>query len=223
MPLSETCLEKPRKPSGLRQFCDDQRKDAAFNDVERKLSHLRKGVGRSYQVYFTEIVPLALFSSKYYDDTVNIQPVLGSQTYDARVKKWGVTLEKIEITKPHDGKALSEELNLLATRGYGELGLGTPLQLLQRLEPIIKTTAENKASKNYSGAVLVFALTYDPPFPCQEKAIFELLMKYLELLKSYKFKARRVVMFDMISGEVYEVQRGNFIHSLLRVLIGKSQ
>jgi len=221
--ISEKEIQKARTPSDLRQYCDDLRANAENDQSERHKSHRRKGDGKLYQPYFTEIVPLALFSSVYYRDVVNIQPVLGNQQYDAEVQKWDVTFEKIEITKPHDGKELSDDLNLMADRGYGKSGLDTPLQSLQKLRPFIMKTAEKKAANDYASAVLVFVLTYDPPYPPlkEEESIEKLLKEYKQILQSYKYKARKVLMFDVISNNFYTVQRGSIIHEILRLFIGK--
>lgn len=223
MSISESDLQQARTPSELRQHCDYLRASAENDPVEREKSHRRKGDGKLYQPYFTEIVPLALFTSVYYRDVVRIQPVFGNQQYDAKVLKWGITLEKIEITKPHDGKELSDDLSLVANRGYGEVGLGTPLQSLKKLKPFITKTAEKKAKNNYSSSVLVFAITYDPPYPPlkEEEAINKQLEEYQMLLKSHKYKARKVVMFDVITGTIYPIQKGKLINVILKLLIGK--
>ena len=221
MAVTKQDIEKPRSPSALRKYCDEQRSLASSDDDERKKSHRRRGSGAIYQLYFTEIEPLSRFCKEFYKDCVLIKPVLGNQQYDAEVTKWGKVLEKIEITKPHDGKALSDDLNLVADRGFGEVSGKTPLGTLKDIEPLLEKTAKKKSEKNYKGAVLVFAINYDPPYPPlnEESEIQIVLMKYIDILSRFKYKARKVVMFDITSNRIYSVQRGTLLYWLLGLLI----
>ena len=216
-------LETPRAPAGLSKYCNEKRKKAESDTNERNKSHRRRGDGSIYQVYFTEIVPLALFSEVFYKNNVLIKPVLGNQQYDAEVIKWGRVIEKIEITKPHDGKELSDDLNLMADRGYGAAGSQTPLGTLKKLKSILEKTSRSKSKKNYSGAVLVFAISYDPPFPQlnEDSDIQKVMTEYVQVLKRYKYNARKVIMFDMNSKQTYSIQRGSAIHWLIGLFICK--
>lgn len=223
MAVSKEDIEIPRSPIDLRRYCAEQRKLAENDDVERKKSHLRRGDGAIYQPYFTEIEPLSRFTPEFYKDHVLIKPVLGNQQYDAEVIKWGWVVEKLEITKPHDGKALTDDLNLVAERGHGNGNSKTPLETLKELEPLLKINAKKKSSKDYRGAVLVFVITYDPPFsPLNEESEIEIVLdKYLNLLRGYKYRARKVVMFDIHSKRSYSVKRGNLLSLLVGLVIRK--
>jgi len=223
MAVSKEDIEVSRSPSELREYCADQRLLSENDDEERKKSHRRRGDGAIYQPYFTEIEPLSHFAPEFYKEHVVIKPVLGNQQYDAEVVKWGYVAERIEITKPHDGKELTDDLNLVADRGHGELSSKSPLETLKELEPILENTARKKSQKDYSTSVLVFVITYDPPYPPlnEEAEIESVLGKYVKILKKYKYRARKVVMFDINSKRIYSVKRGNLLSFLVGLVIRK--
>ena len=59
MAVTERDIELPRKPSELKQYCEDRRSHAKIDEIERHKSHRRKGDGAIYRPYFTEIVTLS--------------------------------------------------------------------------------------------------------------------------------------------------------------------
>ena len=100
-----------------------------------------------------------------YPESYEVQLVLGNQRYDAKVfNETDQVVDRVEITTPQDGKAKAQDRELVVTRGYGKVHVGTPGDDFDALLPLVLSTCRKKAQKDYSDCTLVVAITPLPPF-----------------------------------------------------------
>ncbi|QTR45800.1 hypothetical protein J9253_17685 [Thiothrix litoralis] len=83
--LTKEKIEKPRTPKELREFVNSHIQSAKSNKSERHKAFLKKGI---YKEFIDELIPFSIFCNLYYPlNDVEISLIIGSQSYDATVKK----------------------------------------------------------------------------------------------------------------------------------------
>ena len=159
--LTETDIERPRTPRGLRLFVRSRIRQAECNKTEFKRAVLNTGL---YKYFNNEIIPLSVFCLLHFKSKVLIKPVLGNQGFDAEILNiQHETIGRLEITRPHDGARAHRDGKLLAERGFSEADVFSPGGNLARMFSYIFDTSKAKSQKDYRGAILVIAVDFFPP------------------------------------------------------------
>jgi hypothetical protein len=193
MLISEVEVQKRRSPRELREFAESVRVAVCADTSEFELGMTKKGL---YKEFLDEVLPLSYFAELHYPETYTVQPVLGNQGYDAIVyDDTGVEYDRVEMTKPHDGKYASEDAKLVVKRHFGRMKVGDPADDFDVLLPIVVSTCENKALKDYSDCNLVVIVSPHPPLDGYEDRYEKQLQKKRKRLSKIKFNAKRVFLF----------------------------
>jgi hypothetical protein len=154
-------FEQRRTPGAFRESVKTLNEAVRVNTAEHRLGILKDG---DYKEYLDELVPLSCFAVLAYPDTYEVQWVKGNQGYDARVfDQGGHEVDRVEITAPHDGRAVAQDRQLLAGRGFGKVSVGKPGDDLDALVEHLLSTCRKKALVDYSDCTLVFAIEPSPP------------------------------------------------------------
>lgn len=192
MPVTAQDIETPRSPRELVQFIDRVTACVRSNPAERIVGSLRRGC---YKEFLDEVVPLARFCVRVYEESDTIQPVLGNQGFDAIVKNAnGQVIDKVEIANPIDGARVSRTAREVAEHGAGGFGVSDPGDEVADLIPIIERTAVSKAAKDYSDTTVVFNLSALPPIQGFETKHTEQINHIRSVLAQAGFNARRVYL-----------------------------
>ena len=155
-------IQQRRSPIALREFVDHVRDAVRSDTSELKFGLRMKGL---YNGFIKEIVPLSRFAAQAYPETYRIQPVLGNQGYDAFVfDETGTEVDRVEMTKPHDGEARAADAKLVVNRGYGRFREQDPGDDFNELVSFVLDTCKKKAQKDYGNCTLVVAIDPQPPF-----------------------------------------------------------
>lgn len=212
-------IEKKRSVKELSEYIRNIRDSVIDDKVERHLALQKKEL---YKHHVDEMVPLASFCEHYYTRRgVEILPVLGNQPYDAEVYKYGILLEKIELTLPHDGATQAVENKQVVSRGWSDVTAGRIGREIEELLPYFKSTAKKKSQKNYKNCVLVFFLKYKPPFEGydQEEKFEKKIMKIIDVLGQFRYNARSVYLFDMTKKEFHLIQKPVCLGRLIKKIL----
>lgn len=185
-------IQQCRSPSGLRK-CVDQVMDEVNSDAsERKLGIQKKGW---YKEFVDEIIPLSRFAEQRYPETYRIKPVLGSQGYDALVfDETGTEVDRVEITRPHDGAAKAIDARLVVNRGISRVRVQDQGEDFNELIPFVVRTCESKAQKDYANCTLVVAIDFQPPIAEYETCYEEQVRNLIDKLRQIEFKAKRAFL-----------------------------
>lgn len=133
-------------------------------------------------------------------------PVLGNQGYDVEVfDEEGNLLDKIEIAKPHDGKANAENKRLLNERGFGDIRVCDFGGQLDALKPWIANTAENKSLKDYSDCTLVLVALTDPPSDEALRILEQRCIEFAQKLKKMAYRAKRAFLAVPSLNKCFEI------------------
>jgi hypothetical protein len=202
--FTESEIQTPRSPLGLRQFVTRRKNKLRKNSTERHKSHQKLGL---YKEFWDEIVPLSLYAQKTFPQHYKVQPVLGNQGYDANLFDGNNTLVgRIEITYPHDGQSSAEDGRLLASRGFGKVRCVSPGGNLESLFPIIKKTCIKKSQKDYSDCYLVIVVDYEfPPFKKHTALYQKLIDDLAEHIRKINFTANRVDLLILTSKSIIPI------------------
>lgn len=185
-------MQKRRSPRELREFAEAVRVAVRAEPDEFELGMTKKGL---YKEFLDEILPLSYFA-EHYPETYTVQPVLGNQGYDAIVyDDTGIEYERVEMTKPHDGKEANEDAKLVVNRGFGQTKVGNPADDFDALLPFVVSTCKDKALKDYSDCTLVIAIFPLPAFVGYGDRYEEQIKKLVRCLSKIAFNAKRVVLF----------------------------
>ncbi|MFA5835246.1 MAG: hypothetical protein WDA22_17335 [Bacteroidota bacterium] len=188
-------IEKRRSPTALREFVINLKDNVRANKVEMNYGIFKKGL---YKEFLDEIVPLSLFSIKMYPDSYLIQPVLGSQGYDALVFNESVKqVDKIEMTVPQNGQLEANDSQLVVEKGHGEVQIVNPGNELKLLIPEVISVCKKKAAKDYSDCTLIIAIEPLKPFPEFELNYENQINELISTIRQFKFTAKRVFLFVM--------------------------
>ncbi len=188
-------IEQRRSPRALRDFVVELKRVVRANEHERHRGIQKAGL---YKEFLDEIVPLSLFALHMYPESYEIQPVLGSQGYDALVfDESGKEVDRIEMTVPHDGAATAKDARLIVGRGYGRTQVGTPGDDFNALFPYVLAACHKKAMKDYRDCSLVVAIEPMTPFISFE-ALYESQIEALaSRMGEIQFRAKRVFLLVM--------------------------
>lgn len=133
------------------------------NDHEaRHNGHLKKCAAKEY---LDEIIPFAdllpLLYPDYLNNPVLVKHCLGNQPWDMEVEINEHVVEKIELTRPHDGATQAIENRTVVENGLVELAR----RRICDLHVFFEQTARSKSGVDYSDVThLVFVLDYDAEF-----------------------------------------------------------
>jgi hypothetical protein len=201
--LNKLDIEQCRTPTELRSYVMKIQKNARASEDDRKAGYLRSGL---YKEFFDELVPLSIFCNQYYNDDVNIKPVIGSQGYDAEIiGKDGSVLERIEIAYPIDGVKRAEENQQVVSNGASELDVYEPGEDLEDLRKYIEGTCKKKSLKDYSDCIIIIAITHIPPDKLFENIYEEKLREIGEYVRSIKFNAKKVFLVVVNEYKIIEI------------------
>ena len=180
-------IQQRRSPSALRHFVEH-----VLTTVDWRVGIQKKGLCKEF---VDEIVPLSHFAVQKYPETYSIQPVLGSQGYDALVfDEIGVEVDRVEMTKPHDGAANARDTNRVLEQGFGESRVQNPGDDFNELMPAIVRACKKKAQNDYGDCTLVIAIDPDRPFPGFEALFENQIQQIVDSLRKIQFKAKRVFL-----------------------------
>lgn len=192
MLVSKEEMQKRRSPRELREFAETVRAAVRAEPAEFNLGMTKSGL---YKEFLDEVIPLSYFA-EHYPANYTIEPKLSSQGYDAIVyDDTGAEFERVEITKPHDGKEADDDAKLVINRGYGQTKAGNPADDFDALLPLVVSTCECKALKDYSDCTLIVAIFPLPAFIGYEDRYEEKILKLVSCLSKIAFNAKRVVLY----------------------------
>lgn len=202
--ITQEDIERPRTPAELRQFVAETRAWVEAHPDELKIARRKAGL---YKMFVDEIIPLALAADHLCERNDRLQPVQGNQGYDVIVlDPAGTPKGKVEIAKPHDGKANAEDVKLLEKRGYGEIRIQEVGAGLAEIAALIIKTARDKSVKDYSDCTLLIAGVVTPPFDCELEPLAKSADLLCEDLKGLKYIAKRVILVVPPLPRCYVVQ-----------------
>jgi hypothetical protein len=116
MPLIPCDIEARRTPAELRAFVEHVHISVRADRAEFELGMAKRGL---YKEFLDEIQPLCVFSEVAYPADFKVQPVLGSQGYDAIVFDAADNeFERIEFARPHDGATAAASASQALSRGH---------------------------------------------------------------------------------------------------------
>lgn len=198
-------IQQRRSPSALCEFVDHVMAAVRSDTPEWKLGMQKKGW---YKEFVDEIVPLSRFAAQEYPETYRIQPVLGNQGFDALVfDETETEVDRVEMTKPHDGAAAATDAKRVVNEGIGEFRVQDPGDDFDVLVPFVVRTCKCKAKTDYGSCTLVVAIEPQPPFAAFETRFEEQVRSIIADLRKIEFKAKRV--FLLILPNRVEVIGGN--------------
>ncbi len=193
MPLTKTEIETPRTPAQLRAFVEQVRADVRANRAEFESGMARQGY---YKEFLDEVMPLCNFAKVAYPADYKVQPVLGNQGFDAIVlDAEGNEVDKIELTKPHDGAVAVANSRQAVSRGYSDMKVCDHTEVLNEFLSFFEKKSKDKSLIDYSGVTVVFALAAPPPLAGVE-AVFDRQVERLRgIIAENKFNAKRVFLY----------------------------
>ena len=199
-------LQRRRSPRDLLEFVQGVRDAVEANPAEMRDGILKRGL---YKEFIDEILPLSQFAVVAYPATYSVEPVLGSQGYDAVVYDGaGRVFEHVEMTVPHDGAEDARDARKRVEHGIGIVHVGDPGSDIDEIARFVLKTCASKAEKDYSDATVVVVVRVLAAFAGFEKDYEEQVASLRARVAQVEFKARRVVLFfppDRI--EVVQSQR----------------
>lgn len=200
MNQEESDLTKRRSPAELKAFC--LRYKESVTEVDLKCALLRKN--REYKFFIDEVWPLSLFCEEMYDENHRIQPVDGSQGFDAKVYSHDEFLFNIEVVKPHDGARRSAEVRRLIENGVSNLAPASPSDLLAFKTNMV-SVCESKSRKDYSDCVLLFYLMTGSVFDGQLAEFSDAMKEVEDVVSGFKFNARGVYLYFSPFGRIVKI------------------
>lgn len=204
MIISKEEFQKKRSPSDLLDFVEQLKQTVQADKHERHQGAQKEGL---YKQFLDELIPLSYFAILKYDDSYKIEPVLGSQGYDARVfNEKGEEIDRIEITIPHDGAAEATDAKRVVSRGYGQTYVGDPGEDFDTLFPHVIEVCRKKGQKDYSDCKLVVAISPMPPFESYEVRYVQQVEELVREMTQIKFKAKGVFLL-ILPDKLYELNR----------------
>jgi hypothetical protein len=190
MMIESADIEKPRSPKELREFVTKVKKQTEANMQEFKLGIQKKGI---YKEFVDEIMPLSSFAVLAYPENYEIRPILGNQGYDALVyNEIGQEVDRVEITRPHDGADRAKDGRLIANGGRGQMKVGNPGDHFELLFSHVLSVCSSKAEKDYSDCTLVISIA--PPFESFKEQYENQIATLVGKIAKFKFKAKRVYL-----------------------------
>jgi hypothetical protein len=193
MMLTESELQRRRSPADLRAFAERVVEWVRSSRDEFANGMTRRGL---YKEFLDEILPLSHFAVVAYPSTYSVEPVLGNQGYDVMVyDDAGSEVDRLELTRPHDGRASAEDARLVVRDGIGAFRIGDPGSEIEELLPHVLQTARAKAQKDYGGCTLVIVLGIQPPIAGFEAVHEARVQQIVSGVSEIHFRARRVVLF----------------------------
>jgi len=195
MAITKDELQQRRSPKELWFFAHRVRDEASVDPLQRTEAYSHKGL---YKQFIDEILPLSDFAVLQYPETCTVEPVLGSQGYDAIIfDSSGHECDRIEIKKPYDGAGRAEDGRLILERGYGNDHGGVPGYELVPLIPFVLATCQATLLKDYSDCTLVFVVPVLEPFPFPDfQQRFETdLANLARQISDFRLNAKRVFLF----------------------------
>jgi len=193
MPLVPADLEFSRTSAELREFIECIHLKVQTDRSEFEAGMTKQGL---YKQFLDEIQPLCDFTLIAYPVDYKVLPVLGNQGYDAIVfNEQGTEVDRIEITKPYDGAQSASSARQVAARGFSDMQICDPKDVMQNLLPYFEATSTAKSQKDYSGVTLVFALAVPPPLRGVEASFEQQIERIRSILVTQSFKAKRVLLF----------------------------
>ena len=201
--LTKELLEVSRSPRELSEFVVSYIAEATLDKTERHSAFLKEGY---YKVFIDELVPLSIFAGEYYpQNDVDINLVIGNQSYDAIVKQDGVEVEKIEISSPHDGARSAEEFRQVVKNSFSNVSSYTPGEDLEKLRPIIISTCRKKSTKDYPDCLLVISIDYLSPFEGHEDLYRTKIHSICEDISGISFNAKKVFLLEARQKRLHEI------------------
>jgi len=202
--ITKEMIQKVRSPKELRKFVTEFIKDKNKIREERHKGILKKGF---YKELIDELVPLSIFCEMKYDEDVVVNLIVGSQPYDAEIKKKDddILIDRIEITTPCDGATNAEEARKVVNIGFGFFQSGKPGEEVEELIPFIKKTCEQKAIKDYSDCIFLISISYIPPFDEFKEIYDEKIEKVIKVIKEFTFRAKKVYLLIAYEQRLFEV------------------
>jgi hypothetical protein len=201
--ISAVEIEKRRTSGQLRVFVKEvrERVEACPGELRRA----RNGEGH-YREFINEVWPLSQFAHLLYPPATLFLPVLGNQGYDVEVfDEEGEPLDKIEIAKPHDGRAKAENNRLLSEQGVGHIRVCDFGGQLDALKPWIAGTAEKKSLKDYSDCTLVLVAMTDSPFDEELPILEQRCVEFAQRLKQMAYRAKRAFLAVPALNKCFEI------------------
>ena len=190
--IKSSDIEKARSPKELREFTTQLKKKTEMDKQEFSLGIQKKGL---YKQFVDEIIPLGSFAVWAYPENYKIKPILGNQGYDALVyNDKGQRVDRVEITRPHDGADRAKDGRLIADRGYGQMKVGDPGEDFELLFPHVLSVCSNKAAKDYSDCTLVICIAPMRPFESFREQYESQLDTLVGEISKFKFNAKRVFL-----------------------------
>jgi hypothetical protein len=190
MMIESADIEKPRSPKELREFVNKVKKQTEANMQEFKLGIQKKGI---YKEFVDEIMPLSSFAVLAYPENYEIRPILGNQGYDALVyNEIGQEVDRVEITRPHDGADRAKDGRLIANGGRGQMKVGNPGDHFELLFSHVLSVCSSKAEKDYSDCTLVICIA--PPFESFKEQYENQIATLVGKIAKFKFRAKRVYL-----------------------------
>jgi hypothetical protein len=190
MMIESADIEKPRSPKELQEFVTRVKKQTEANTQEFKLGIQKKGI---YKEFVDEIMPLSSFAVLAYPENYEIRPILGNQGYDALVyNEIGQEVDRVEITRPHDGADRAKDGRLIANGGRGQMKVGNPGDHFELLFSHVLSVCSSKAEKDYSDCTLVIYIA--PPFESFKEQYENQIATLVGKIAKFKFKAKRVYL-----------------------------
>ena len=193
MPLSAADLETARTSAELRAYVEHIRTCVRANRSEFKLGMAKHGY---YKEFLDEVEPLCNFAEVAYPVDYMFKPVLGNQGFDAIVlDAQGNEVDKIELAKPHDGAVAAVNARQVVDRGYSDIQVCDPKEVLKEFIPFFEATIKAKSLKDYSVVTVVFYLAAPQALAGYERD-FERQVEHLKsIIAANKFKAKRVLLY----------------------------
>lgn len=198
-------IETERSPRGLRQFVTRRRSKIKNCKQERHRALLGKGL---YNIFVNEIIPLSLFCLKKYPNSYRISPKLGNQGFDAIVKdERGKIYERLELTKPHDGKRAKSDAILTVSRGYGNAQIRDYKSGddLKDMFSIIMKVCVKKSKKDYSDCSLVIIISFIPPFEEEEPVYTQLIKKLGKEIIKINFIVKKIYLLVIPLNKIVQI------------------
>ena len=193
MPLTAADLETPRTPAELRAFVENVRTIVRASRTEFELGMAKQGC---YKVFLDEVEPLCNFAEVVYPPDYKVQPGLGNQGYDAIVlDAEGNQVDMVEFAKPHDGAAAAASARQVVARGYSDMQICDPADVLGELMPLFETTSKAKSLKDYSDVTVVFVLAAPPALHGIEASFERQVERLRAIIAANAFKAKRVFLY----------------------------
>jgi hypothetical protein len=190
--IKSSDIEQLRSPIELREFVTQLKKDVEADESEFKRGIQKQGL---YKQFVDEIMPLSSFAILVYPKNYKIKPILGNQGYDALVfNDTGEEVDRVEITRPHDGSDRATDGRLVATQGYGQIHVGEPGDDFEALFSHVLSVCSSKAEKDYSDCTLVISIAPMKPFKSFKEQYENQLESLVSKIAKFEFKAKRTYL-----------------------------